>query len=248
MARSFVFYLQNERSCLFLLNMSLLVSTAVRTTRKGLSTRDTILDEAIKIASREGLEGLTIGTLAEKVGMSKSGLFAHFKSKDALQLSVLERAADLFTTKVLVESFGAPRGKPRIEAIFENWISFLNDESLPGGSIFVAASFELDDRPGILRDYVQRAQRDLIASLEKAAKIAVTEGHFSSRVDVGHFAWTLYSFVLGYHHSKRMIEDPNAESHLRAAFKGLLSACVGNGKSVKISKSEVRTRKRVNRN
>jgi AcrR family transcriptional regulator len=201
------------------------VVVTAKMTKKGLSTRDNILDEAIKIASRDGLEGLTIGTLAERVGMSKSGLFAHFKSKDALQLSVLERAADLFTTKVLMPAFKESRGEPRILALFENWIRFLNDEGLPGGSIFVAASFELDDRPGVLRDYVQKAQRDLIENLEKSAEFAIEEGHFSRSVDVGHFAWTLYSFVLGYHHSKRMIEDPNAESHLRAAFQGLLSAC-----------------------
>lgn len=222
MVRSFVFYFTNRTIVLILKSMGHVLIAKI--TKKGLNTRETILDEAIKIASRIGLEGLTIGTLADKVGMSKSGLFAHFKSKDALQLAVLKRAADLFTTKVLAESFKSSRGQPRIQSIFENWIRFLNDE-LPGGSIFVAASFELDDRPGLLRDYVHKAQRDLIRSLEKAAELAIEEGHFSRNVDVGHFAWTLYSFVLGYHHSKRMIEDPNAESHLRAAFKGLLSAC-----------------------
>lgn len=194
-------------------------------TRKGVNTREHILDEAYKIASLEGIEGLTIGTLADKVGMSKSGLFAHFKSKDALQLSVLEKAVDLFTKKVFKDSFKAPRGEPRVLAVLENWIKFLDDKANPGGSLLVAASFELDDKPGVLRDYVQQSQKNLIENLKKSAQIAIDEGHFSDSLDTGHFAWTLYAFVLGYHHSKRMLEDPDAEKHLRAAFKGLLDSC-----------------------
>lgn len=198
--------------------------TIASKTYKGITTRQTILDGALRIASQVGLEGLTIGTLAKEVGMSKSGLFAHFNSKDNLQLMVLERAAELFTSTVLKPAFQKPRGEPRLRAIFENWISYLNSGDLPGGSIFVAAAFELDDRPGPLRDYVQKAQKDLITNIKKAAEMAIEEKHFSQNSDPGHFAWTLYSFVLGYHHSKRMIEDPHAEEHLRQAFEGLMQS------------------------
>lgn len=197
--------------------------SSVGRTFKGASTRDIILDAALKLASKAGLEGITIGTLAKEVGMSKSGLFAHFNSKDNLQLMVLERAAELFTAKVLKPAFEKPRGESRVRAIFENWLAYLNDGSaLPGGSVFVAAAFELDDRPGVLRDYVQKAQKDLIRNLRKAAEMAIKEGHFSKKCDPGQFAWTMYSFVLGYHHSKRMLNDPHAEKNIRQAFERLV--------------------------
>jgi AcrR family transcriptional regulator len=171
-----------------------------------------------------GLDGLTIGRLAKDVGMSKSGLFAHFRSKDNLQLEVLNRAAELFTEKVLRPAFKLQKGEPRLHGIFENWVRYLNDDSLPGGSIFVAAAFELDDRPGVLRDYVQKAQRDLLSNIEKAAQMAIELGHFHKTCEASRFAWSLYSYVLGYHHSKRMVEDPRAEEHLRYAFEQLLES------------------------
>ncbi|MES2855561.1 MAG: TetR/AcrR family transcriptional regulator [Bdellovibrionota bacterium] len=191
--------------------------------RSSRTTRDNILDTAVKIVSSHGIEGLTIGELAKAVGMSKSGLFAHFGGKDQLQLSVLELATERFVDVVMREGFKAPRGEPRIKAMFKNWLDHLNDESkLPGGSILIAASIELDDRPGTLRDFVQNAQKDLIANIEKAAEIAVEEGHFRKDLDVELFAWSLYSFVLGYHHFKRMLEDPKAELHVKKSFNGLL--------------------------
>lgn len=192
-------------------------------TERARNTRAVILDTALKIVSREGLEGLTIGELAKAVGMSKSGLFAHFGGKDQLQLSVLQMATEYFIDVVMRPAFKAPRGEPRLKALLKNWLEHLNDENtLPGGSILIAASVELDDRPGVLRDFVQKAQKDLISNIEKAAKIAVEEGHFRKDLDVEQFAWSMYSFVLGYHHFKRMLQDPKAELHLKRSFKGLL--------------------------
>jgi AcrR family transcriptional regulator len=186
-------------------------------------TKSLILQTALRIASRNGIEGLTIGELAKAVGMSKSGLFAHFQGKDNLQLSVLQLATERFVDAVMKPAFAAPRGEPRLKALFKNWLSYMNDEnSLPGGSILISASTELDDRPGALRDFVQKAQKDLIRNIEKAARIAMEEGHFRKDLDVEQFAWSLYSFVLGYHHFKRMLEDPKAELHVKRSFKGLL--------------------------
>ncbi|RYZ69469.1 MAG: TetR/AcrR family transcriptional regulator [Proteobacteria bacterium] len=196
-----------------------------------MSTKALILNTAVKLASREGIEGLTIGELAKAVGMSKSGLFAHFGGKDQLQLDVLKQATDRFVDSVMRPAFKAERGEPRLKAMFENWLTHLNDDSeLPGGSILIAASIELDDRPGALRDFVQKAQRDLIANVERAAQMAVEEGHFRSDLDVEQFAWSMYSFVLGYHHFKRMLEDPKAELHLKRSFQGLLEISRGSGK------------------
>ncbi len=190
---------------------------------RALQTRALILDTALKIASRDGIEGLTIGELAKAVGMSKSGLFAHFGGKDQLQLAVLELATQTFIDVVMRPAFKEPRGEPRLGAMLNNWLNHLNDaDVLPGGSVLIAASIELDDRPGALRDFVQKSQKDLISNIEKAARIAVDEGHFRKDLDVEQFAWSMYSFVLGYHHFKRMLEDPKAEVHLRRSFKGLI--------------------------
>ena len=187
------------------------------------NTKTVILNMALQMASRGGLEGLTIGELAKAVGMSKSGLFAHFGGKDQLQLSVLQTARDRFVESVMRSAFKAPRGEPRIKLLLKNWLEHLNESSLPGSSILIAASVELDDRPGLLRDFMQTAQKDLIRNIEKAARISVEEGHFQKDLDIEQFAWSLYAFVLGYHHSKRMLEDPKAELHLKRSFNGLLA-------------------------
>jgi AcrR family transcriptional regulator len=190
---------------------------------KARKTRVIILDTALKIASRHGIEGLTIGELAKAVGMSKSGLFAHFGGKDQLQLDVLKMATEQFVEEVMRPAFRATRGEPRLKALLRNWLLHLNNSTrLPGGSILIAASVELDDRPGELRDFVQKAQKDLISNIEKAAKISIEEGHFRSDLDVEQFAWSMYSFVLGYHHFKRMLNDPKAELFLRRSFTQLL--------------------------
>jgi AcrR family transcriptional regulator len=203
-------------------------------------TRKLILNVALKIASRDGIDGLTIGELAKAVGMSKSGLFAHFGGKDQLQLAVLQLATEQFVNVVLKPAFKAPRGLPRIKQMFDNWLEHLNDEAtLPGSGVLIAASTELDDRPGVLRDFVQQAQKDLISNIEKAAKMAVEEGQFRRDLDVEQFAWSMYSFVLGFHHFKRMLEDPKAELHLKRAFKGLLELSKSPGKkSGKLKKSK----------
>ncbi|MDX9730330.1 MAG: TetR/AcrR family transcriptional regulator [Bdellovibrionales bacterium] len=191
--------------------------------RKGLATRSQILEVALGITSREGLSGLTIGELAKAVGMSKSGLFAHFRGKDSLELAVLEAAVERFIDTVMKPAFQKPRGEDRIRALIKNWLRFINgSDKLPGGSILIAASVELDDRPGPLRDFVQKAQQDLISNIERAARIAVNEGHFQRNLDCEQFAWSLYSFVLGYHHFSRMLEDPKAELHLMRSVRGLL--------------------------
>lgn len=218
---------------------------------KGRQTRRQILDAALAVASRDGLSGLTIGELAKSVGMSKSGLFAHFRTKDALELAVLEAAVDRFVSTVFLPAFQKPRGEPRIHALVENWLGFLNGTigndraKLPGGSVLISASFELDDRPGPARDFVQKAQRDLITNIEKSARIAVDEGHFRADLDCEQFAWSLYSFVLGYHHFSRMLNDPKAELHLMRSVKGLLKVARGTKDESKSEKSKIEKSKTV---
>src|SRR5712691_7251134 len=119
--------------------------------RKGANTRHAILTHATGLASQVGLTGLTIGALADHLRLSKSGLFAHFRSKEALQIQVLEHAAASFVEAVVRPALPLPRGEPRMRALFERWLEWDQSGALPGGCVFVAAATELDDRPGPVR-------------------------------------------------------------------------------------------------
>jgi AcrR family transcriptional regulator len=190
---------------------------------KGVRTRERIVDRAMRLASRDGLAGLTIGTLADELEMSKSGLFAHFRSKDELQRQVLEAAAERFVEAVVRPALAAPRGVPRIRALVERWIAWGADaDRLPGGCIFVAAAVELDDQPGPLRDYLAETQRRWLATLARAADIAVAEGHLRADLDRDQFAFEVYSLMLGLHHHVRLLGDPRAVDRARAAVERLL--------------------------
>lgn len=191
---------------------------------KGETTRTAILEQAFATASRLGLEGLTIGHLADEVGLSKSGLFAHFRSKEELQLQVLETAVERFVETVVAPALKEPRGEPRVRALFERWMEWETANFQPGGCIFIATANELDDRPGPLRDRLVAYQRDWLETLATAARIAVQEGHFRSGLDVQQFAYDLYAVILAYHHFSRLLRDPVAEDRARRSFEGLLAA------------------------
>jgi AcrR family transcriptional regulator len=191
---------------------------------KGLQTRDQIVDTALKVATQYGLEGLTIGSLASEIGLSKSGLFAHFGSKEELQVQVLKAAATRFTEYVVLPAFAEPRGEARVRALFENWLTWSNDSSLPGGCLFVAAAAELDDQPGPPRDYLVEAQRLWLGTLAKAARLAVDEGHFRADLDPDQFAFEFNALFYGYNFAKRLLQDPDAESRVRTGFERQLAA------------------------
>lgn len=191
---------------------------------KGDETRQTILDQALADASRVGLEGLSIGALARDVGLSKSGLFAHFESKENLQRQVLERARDRFLEAVWAPALRAPRGEPRLRELFDRWLAWETASFLPGGCPFVAAASELDDCPGPLRDDLVASQREWMAGLARAASLAVEEGHFRADLDPEQFAYQLYSTILAYHYLARLLRDPRAEDRARRSFESLLAA------------------------
>lgn len=198
-------------------------SHAGAATTKGEETRALILDTALRMVSRLGLEALSIGGLAGEVGMSKSGLFAHFDSKEDLQLAVLQTAVDRFIAEVISPALKAPRGEPRVRALFEGWMDWEDAEYQPGGCVFLATANELDDRPGPLRDQLAASQRDWLEALATAARIAVEEGHFREDLDTRQFAYDLYSIILAYHHFSRLLRDPDAEARARRAFDGLMA-------------------------
>jgi AcrR family transcriptional regulator len=189
---------------------------------KGEETKRAIVDQALELASTVGLEKLTIGALAGATGMSKSGLFAHFRSKEQLQLQVLVGARDRFIEIVIAPALKKPRGEARLRAMFESTMKQWEEE-LPGGCIFHAVSAELDDQPGPARDYFVEIQRDYADTLKRAAEIAIEEGQFRKDLDLDQFVFELGSITAAYHHFGRLLGDPDAEQRARNMFEGLLA-------------------------
>jgi AcrR family transcriptional regulator len=192
--------------------------------RKGERTRQAILTHALGLATKVGFEGLTIGRLAQDLKMSKSGLFAHFRSKEALQVEVLRQAEERFVETVIRPALTVRRGEPRVRALFDRWFAWEQSPPLPGGCPFVAASFELDDRPGPAREFLVRGERDWFAMLANTARTAVEEGHFRSDLDCEQFAHDLYGVIYGYCHASRLMREPRARARAEAAFEALVRA------------------------
>lgn len=190
---------------------------------KGEQTRERILERAFRLAGREGLQGLTIGALASDLGLSKSGLFAHFGSKEDLQVAVLAAAAERFRAAVIDSVLRAPRGLARLRKLFDAWLAWSSDPSLPGGCLFIAAATELDDREGRARDFLVGTQRELLDFIAGTARMAIEQGEFRKDLDCEAFAYDLYALVLGFNHSKRLLRDERAEARTRAAFERLVS-------------------------
>jgi AcrR family transcriptional regulator len=190
---------------------------------KGELTRQAILERATALASRVGLAGVTIGHLSEELGLSKSGLFAHFGAKETLQVEVLRFAADRFVQDVVRPALAAPRGEPRVRAIFERWLAWGCSHSVPGGCLFVASATELDDRPGPAREELVKLQRDWLETIATCFRTGITEGHFRREADPEQFAYDLYSVMLGWHHATRLMNDPEADARARRAVDALLA-------------------------
>lgn len=191
---------------------------------KGLVTHHAILDRATGLASKVGLEGLTIGALATELNLSKSGLFAHFQSKETLQVQVLDHGAAVFVESVVRPALAAPRGEPRLRALFELWLDWARSSPLPGGCLFVQAAVELDDRPGPARDRLVEYQRQWLDVIATTLRKGIEAGAFRPDADTMQFAHDLYGVMLAYHHASRLLRDPEAETRARRAFEALLGA------------------------
>jgi AcrR family transcriptional regulator len=191
---------------------------------KGDLTRGRILEEAIAISSVDGVTGLTLGRLAETVGMSKSGLFAHFRSKEELQLQVLQETIERFKERVVSRALTAPRGEPRVQALFDRWIEWSEDPAVPGGCLMTQASAELDDVPGAPRELLVKAQREWRELLAEAARRAIEVGHFRADLDTELFAFQMLGIALSRHQAMRLLRDPGADAKSRRAFAALLAA------------------------
>ncbi|PYQ02810.1 MAG: TetR family transcriptional regulator [Acidobacteria bacterium] len=189
--------------------------------RKGALTRQAILEHAARMASRVGLEGLTIGGLSEELQLSKSGLFAHFKSKEALQLQVLEFGIERFVDTVVKPALAAPRGEKRVRALFERWIEWPRSSGL-AGCMFVALATELDDQPGPVRERLVQSQKDWLDVIANCVRTAVVEGDFRKEVDPEQFAHELYGIMLANHHAVRLLRDRKGVERTRRGFERLL--------------------------
>ena len=177
---------------------------------KGDRTRQSILDRAVDIASLEGLEGLTIGRLADDLDMSKSGLFAHFGSKEELQLATVAAASQRFIDEAFRPALKAERGYPRLLAICEAWISYVRRNVFPGGCFFAAASFEFDGRPGPVRDMVASVMDEWMRAIEKAVRAARDEGHLSTDADPKQIAFEINSLFFGANFAYQLRGDKKA--------------------------------------
>lgn len=189
--------------------------------RKGEQTRAAILEAALGIASREGLEGLTIGVLAECMGMSKSGVFAHFGSREDLQREVLRLYHQHFEQEVFYPSLREPRGLPRLESLFARWVARVSME-IASGCIYISGAVEYDDRPGAIREQLVEMVRLWQVALQRAAMQAIAEGHLPADTDADQLVFEMYGLVLALHHDARFIKRPGSVARAQAGFARLI--------------------------
>lgn len=190
---------------------------------KGGLTRAAIVDAALLAASRDGLEGLTIGTLAEQMKMSKSGVFAHFGSREELQLAVLKAYMQHFVDQVLRPAVKKPRGLLRLEAILQRWVAFLARE-MTRGCIMIAGAIEYDDVPGPQRDQMVEIITGWKRELIKAIRQAVNEGHLQPYTDAHQLVFEIYGLMLAMHQDARLLRSADSAKRARAGLRRLLDA------------------------
>ena len=195
--------------------------STITTTGKGAATREAIIDRAYAIACSAGLEGLSIGPLAQAVGMSKSGVFAHFGSREDLQLAVLDAAGQRFVAHVLLPSLKARRGLPRLRAIIAAWFDWARHGE-DGGCLFLAAAAEYDDRPGPQRERLLQHENRWRAELARAVALAIETGELAPDTEPAQLAFELYALALAVHHDAGLFGYPAALQRGQRSFERLI--------------------------
>lgn len=190
--------------------------------RKGEQTRAAILEAALDLASRDGLEGLTIGLLAERMRMSKSGVFAHFGSREDLQIAVIQEYHRRFEEEVFYPSIKEPRGLPRLSAMFHRWIE-RHSREIASGCIYISGAVEYDDRPGPIRDELVQMIDAWRRALERAAHQAVLEGHLKPDTDCAQIVYEMRALIFVLHHDARLLKREDAIARTERAFERLIS-------------------------
>jgi len=189
--------------------------------RKGELTRAAILDVALELASREGLEGLTIGLLADKMNMSKSGVFAHFGSREDLQMEVLKLYHYRFEQEVFVPSVKEPRGIPRLQAMYARWIKRVSVE-IASGCIYISGAVEYDDRPGPIREELVSMVRTWQGALLRCVQQCIDAGQLQPATDARQMVYEMYGLILALHHDARFLRQPGSVDRARTGFDRLL--------------------------
>jgi len=182
-----------------------------------------IVDRALVLANQVGLEGLSLGVLASDLKRSKSGLFAHFKSKEELQLDVLREAIDRFVNLVVKPALEQPRGEARLRTLFDGFLDWVRGRYVKGGCIFMALSSEYSDRPGPVRDLLVESQRNWTKTIARVTQTAVDEKYLRADVDALQFAYEVVGIGMAFKHAYKLMDDPQAEKRARTAFENLLA-------------------------
>jgi AcrR family transcriptional regulator len=192
---------------------------------KGQQTRSAILEAALGLASHVGLEGLSIGALAEMTGMSKSGVFAHFGSREELQISVIREYHAKFEEEVFYPSIRDARGLPRLQALFDRWVKRVSVE-LDSGCIYISGAVEFDDRPGPVRDALADMVLAWHQALERAIRLAIQAGHLLPDTDAGQILFELHGLILALHHDARFLRNPGALDRAQVGFLRIAAPCL----------------------
>lgn len=202
---------------------SRLSDPVIRRLSKGEETRAQILDVALNVASESGFEALTIGSLAERTGLSKSGLFAHFGSKEDLQIAVLDEGARRVTERVFKAALNEPRGVTRLRALFRNWLGWAESCQLKGGCPIMAAAFEFDDRPGPVRNAVVKHHAQMQSGMARTVTLCIETGEFRPDTDPIQFAFEIFGIANAYYFSHRLMRDADAAQRAFTAFERLVT-------------------------
>ena len=196
--------------------------TRSRTLPKGQQTKAAIVDAALRMAAQVGLEGLSIGSLAEAMGMIKSGVFAHFGSRDELQISVVREYYARFEAQVFQPAMMQPRGLPRVRALFEHWMRFTSAE-LDSGCIFISGAVEFDDRPGPVRDALAEAVGAWIDAMTRAVAQAGEQGHLLASADPRQISFEIHALILALHYEARFMRRPGSMERAVQGFHNILA-------------------------
>ena len=193
----------------------------VRPLQKGQQTKAAIVDAALGLATQIGLEGLSIGALAEVMQMSKSGVFAHFGSREELQISVVREYHTRFEEEVFYPAMSTPRGLPRLRSLFDNWMKRTSVE-IDSGCIYISGAVEFEDRPGPVRDALASSVNTWLAAMQRAIDIAVEEGHLRAETDADQMRFEIHSLILALHYEARFLRTPDSLRRAVSAFDGIV--------------------------
>lgn len=203
------------------------MGTQTKFMRKGELTRVAILDVALDLASRNGLEGLTIGLLAEKMSMSKSGVFAHFGSREDLQIEVVKLYHRHFEQEVFYPSIKEARGLPRLRGMFARWIKQVTIE-ISSGCIYISGAVEYDDRPGQIRDQLVSMVDTWQKALCRCVRQSIESHHLRTDTDADQLVYEMYGLILGLHHDARFLKKAGSEERAQAGFDRLIQSYQSN--------------------